>query len=98
LSLDPPSVWTVNVFVTQMAFASTSFRRFVSILRFFRQRKARMLMTRRVMATRDVETAIPRFAPVERVLWGVGVVKTGGAVRLLREDEDGGGGGMIITA
>jgi len=50
----------------------------------------------RVMATRDVETAIPLFALAERVLWGVGVVKTRGAVRLLREED--GGGGMIITA
>jgi hypothetical protein len=97
LPLDPPSVWTVNVLVTQMAFASTSFWRFVSVLRFFRQRKARTLMTMRVMAMRDVETAIPLFAPVERVLSGVGVIKTVGAVRLLREG-DGGGGDIIVTA
>ena len=54
-------------------------------------------MKMRVMAMRDVETAIPLFAPVERVLWGVGVIKTVGAVRLLREGG-GGGGGMVITA
>jgi hypothetical protein len=96
LPLDPPSVWTVNVLVTQMAFASTSFWRFVSVLRFFRQRKARTLMTMRVMAMRDVETAIPLFAPVERVLWGVGVIKIVGVVRLPREGD--GGGDMIITA
>lgn len=54
-------------------------------------------MTMRVMAMRDVETAIPLFAPAERVLWGVGVIETVGTVRLLREG-DGGGGGMIITA
>ena len=97
LPLDPPSVWTVNVLVTQIAFASTSFWRFVSVLRFFRQRKARTLMTMRVMAMRDVKTAIPLFAPVERVLWGVGVIETVGAIRLLREDGDG-GGGVIIPA
>jgi hypothetical protein len=96
LPLDPPSVWTVNVLVTQMAFASTSFWRFVSVLRFFRQRKARTLMTMRVMAMRDVETAIPLFTPVERVLWGVGVIKIVGVVRLPREGD--GGGDMIITA
>ena len=97
LPLDPPSAWTVNVLVTQMAFASTSFCRFISVLRFFRQKKARTLMTMRVMAMRDVETAIPLFSPVERVLCGVGVVKIVEAVRLLREDN-GGGGGMIIMA
>jgi hypothetical protein len=79
-----------------MAFASTSFWRFVSVLRFFRQRKARTLMTMRVMAMRDVKAAIPLFAPAERVPWGVGVIKTVGAVRLLR--EGGGGGGVIVTA
>jgi hypothetical protein len=97
LPLDPASVWTVNVLVTQMAFASTSFWRFVSVLRFLRQKKARTLMKMRVMAMRDVKTAMPLFAPVERVLWGVGVIKTVGAVRLLREG-DGSGGGVVIPA
>jgi hypothetical protein len=54
-------------------------------------------MTVRVMAMRDVEIAMPLFAPVERALWGVAVMKTVGAVGLLG-DGDGGEGGVMITA
>jgi hypothetical protein len=97
LPLDLPSVWTVNVLVTQMAFASTSFWRFVSALRFFRQSKAKTLMAMRLMAMRDVETAMPLFTPVERMLWGGGVIKTVGTVELLVEG-DGGGGSVMVTA
>jgi hypothetical protein len=58
-----------------MAFASTSFWRFASVLRFFRQRKARTLMAMREIAMGDVETAILLLVPVEGVLWEVGVIK-----------------------
>jgi hypothetical protein len=95
LPLDLPSALTVNVLVTQMAFASTSFRRFVSVLRFFRQRNARTLMMMRVVAMRDVETAIPLLAPAERVLRGGGVMKAVGTVELLGEGD--GGGGMMTA-
>jgi len=94
LPLDLPSVWTVNVLVTQMAFASTSFWRFVSALRFFRQTKARMLVAMRVMAMRDVETAMLLFAPTERVLRGGGVVKSVETAGLLGEGD----GGVMMTA
>lgn len=46
---------------------------------------------------RDVETAMPLFAPVERVLWGGGVIKTVGTVELLVKG-DGGGGSVMVTA
>jgi hypothetical protein len=64
--LDLASVSIVNVLVTQMAFASKSFRRFVSALRFLRQRNARTLM--KMMNIREVEIAMPLLAAVERVV------------------------------
>jgi hypothetical protein len=46
---------------------------------------------------RDMETAMPLFALVERVLWGGGVMKTVRAVGQLGEGDDS-GGGVVITA
>ena len=54
-------------------------------------------MAMRLMTMRDVETTMLLFAPVERVLWGGGVMKTVGTVELLVEG-DGGGGSVMVTA
>jgi hypothetical protein len=53
-----------------------------------------MLVAMRVMAMRDVETAMLLFAPTERVLRGGGVVKSVETAGLLGEGD----GGVMMTA
>src|SRR2546423_14221765 len=65
LSLDLACVSTVNVLMTQMAFTSRVFRRFVSARQLLRQRKARKLM--KMMATRPIEVAMAHLVSVGKV-------------------------------
>lgn len=85
LPVDLASASTVNDLVTQIAFASRSLRRFFSALRFLRQRKARA--PRRIIATSEVEIAMPLLAAAESVVWGAGVLMNVGAIVTLGEGD-----------
>jgi hypothetical protein len=90
LSLDLASVSTVNDFVTHIAFASKSFRRFVSTVRFLRQRDTRTLT--RIMAIMEVEITMPLLVAVESVVWGGGIMMNVGTTAMLAEGDGDGSG------
>jgi hypothetical protein len=85
LLLDLTSVSTVNDFVTQIAFASKSFRRLVSAVRFLRQRNDRTQM--RIVAVTEVGIVMLLLAAMEPVVWGGGIMMNVGATVMLGEGD-----------